>query len=145
MGIPITPMALAHPLHPIKSRSRNKRRNLWVGLCVSCWRPWFWSVYSIYYIKTVNYSCILSNWNKLFLRDIHTKSWCGHAGVLDDLTLLLFPGFKCTFQLYSSVFSILWYGHRYRTNSQWCGKCFYFDDVIMWTTSYLTMSLAILA
>ena len=35
----ITPMALAHPLHPIRSRSRNKRRNLWVGWCVSSWRP----------------------------------------------------------------------------------------------------------
>ena len=33
MGVLITPMALAHPLHPIKSRSRNKRQNLWVG-CV---------------------------------------------------------------------------------------------------------------
>ena len=33
----ITPMALAHPLHPINSRSRNKRRNMWVGRCVSYW------------------------------------------------------------------------------------------------------------
>ena len=30
----ITPMALAHPLHPIRSRSRNKRRNLQVERCV---------------------------------------------------------------------------------------------------------------
>ena len=30
-----TPMALAHPIHPIDNRSRNKRRNLWVGRCVS--------------------------------------------------------------------------------------------------------------
>ena len=30
-GSLITPMALAHPLHPIDNRSRNKRRNLWVG------------------------------------------------------------------------------------------------------------------
>ena len=34
-------MALAHPLHPIDNRSRNKRRNLWVGWCVSSWWPWF--------------------------------------------------------------------------------------------------------
>ena len=34
-------MALAHPLHPIDNRSRYKRRNLWVGRCVSSWRPWF--------------------------------------------------------------------------------------------------------
>ena len=27
----ITPIALAHPLHPIRSRSRNKRGNLWFG------------------------------------------------------------------------------------------------------------------
>ena len=37
----IAPMALAHPLHPIDNRSRNKRRNLWVGRCVSSWWPWF--------------------------------------------------------------------------------------------------------
>ena len=37
----IHPMALAHPLHPINSRSRKKRRNLWVGRCVSSWWPWF--------------------------------------------------------------------------------------------------------
>ena len=34
-------MALAHPLHPIDNRSGNKRRNLWVGRCVSSWWPWF--------------------------------------------------------------------------------------------------------
>ena len=37
----ITPMALAHPLHPIINRSRNKRRNLWVGRCVCSWWPLF--------------------------------------------------------------------------------------------------------
>ena len=57
----ITSMALAHPLHPITSRSRNKRRNLWVGWCVSSWRPWFWPVHSIYYIHIIHYSCHLSN------------------------------------------------------------------------------------
>ena len=37
-GSVITPMALAYPPHPINSKSRNKRRNLWVGRCVSsCW------------------------------------------------------------------------------------------------------------
>ena len=35
----ITHTALAHPLHPINSRSRNNRRNLWVGRCVSSWWP----------------------------------------------------------------------------------------------------------
>ena len=78
VGVLITPTALAHPRHPIKSRLRNKRRNLWVGWCVSSWRSWFWPVYAIYHIHTKHYSCILSNQNKLFLRDIHTKCWCGH-------------------------------------------------------------------
>ena len=40
-GSLIAPMALAHPLHPIYSSSRNRRRNLWVGLCVSSWWPLF--------------------------------------------------------------------------------------------------------
>ena len=40
-GSLIAPMALAHPLHPIDNRSRNKRRNLWVGRWVSFWWPWF--------------------------------------------------------------------------------------------------------
>ena len=30
-GSLIAPMALAHPLHPIDNRSRNRRRNLLVG------------------------------------------------------------------------------------------------------------------
>ena len=43
----IAPMALAHPLHPIDNRSRNKRRNLWVGRCVSSWWPWIPSKSSV--------------------------------------------------------------------------------------------------
>ena len=30
-GSLVAPMALAHPLHPIDNRSRNRRQNLWVG------------------------------------------------------------------------------------------------------------------
>ena len=48
---------------PLKAVGRSKRRNLWIGLCVSSWRPW--SVYSIDYIHTTHYSCILSNWTPL--------------------------------------------------------------------------------
>ena len=36
-GSLIAPMALAHPLHSIDNRLRNRRRNLWVGWCVSSW------------------------------------------------------------------------------------------------------------
>ena len=46
-GSLIVPMALAHPLHPINDRSRNKRRNLWVGWCVSSWWPMFSSRSSV--------------------------------------------------------------------------------------------------
>ena len=41
VGVWSLPCSLAHPLHPIDNRSRNKRRNLWVGWCVSSWWPWF--------------------------------------------------------------------------------------------------------
>ena len=41
MGVWLLCMTLAHPLHPINSRSRIKRRNLWVGRCVSSWWPLF--------------------------------------------------------------------------------------------------------
>ena len=40
-GSLIAPMALAHPLHPIDNRSTNRRRNMWVGWCVSSWWPLF--------------------------------------------------------------------------------------------------------
>ena len=46
-GSLIAPMALAHPLHPIDNRSRNRRLNLWVGLCVSSWWPLFPSKSSV--------------------------------------------------------------------------------------------------
>ena len=36
-GSLITVLALAHPLNPIDSRSRNKRRNTWVGRRFSSW------------------------------------------------------------------------------------------------------------
>ena len=44
----IAPMALAHPLHPIDNRSRNRRRNLWVGWYVSSWWPLFPSGSSVF-------------------------------------------------------------------------------------------------
>ena len=43
------------------------------------------------YIHNMYYSCTLSNWNTLFLRDTHSKSWWGHDGVLDYMILLFFP------------------------------------------------------
>ena len=61
-GSLIALMALAHPLHPIHNRSRNKRRNLWVGQCVSSWWPWFPSrscVLIIYLCMCIPYIWVL--------------------------------------------------------------------------------------
>ena len=47
----ITPMALAHPLHPIDNRSRNRRQNLRVGWYVSSWWPLFrWRSFVLIFI-----------------------------------------------------------------------------------------------
>ena len=60
-GSVITPMALAHPLHPIYSRSREKRWNLWDGRCVSSW----WHLWPLFSSRTsvliyiYRYVCIL--------------------------------------------------------------------------------------
>ena len=92
----ITPMALAYPLYPTRNRSRNKRRNTWVGLCVPSWWPWFWSVNSIYHfihITHIYYKCILSNWNKLFLRHIYTYHelvWPWQCVEWNDIIILSF-------------------------------------------------------
>ena len=51
-------------------------------------------VLHLLYIHTTHYSRILTNYNILVLRDIHTKIWFGHAGVLDNMILC---GFRCAF------------------------------------------------
>ena len=53
------PMTLAHPLHPIGNRSRNRRRNLWVGWYVSSWWPLFPSRSSVLiYIYIYEYALL---------------------------------------------------------------------------------------
>ena len=85
--------------------------------CVSSWWHWFWSVYSIYHMHTMYYSCILSDWNERFLRDIYIPGVglamrvCRMARYWYCYSLLI--GFKYIYQLYSSRYSILWYGYRY--------------------------------
>ena len=57
----IAAMALAHPLHPIDNRSRNRRQNLWVGWCVSSWWPLFPSRSSVLvYIYIYIYAFFMS-------------------------------------------------------------------------------------
>ena len=70
-----TVMALAHPLHPTDNRSRNRRRNLWVGWCVSSWWPLFPSrssvfIYIYIYIYVLLYEfCFLWFTNCVLLSD----------------------------------------------------------------------------
>ena len=85
-------------------------------LCISSWWLWFWSIYLLYYcMHIIHYSCILSDWNKLFLREIYiprlgvTLAVCRMIRYCYSFLL----GFKCMFQLNSSGFSILWYGYKY--------------------------------
>ena len=72
-GSLIAPMALAHPLHPIDNRSRNRRRNLCVG-CVSSWWPLFLNlcvyIYIYIYIYALLYEfCFLWFTNFILLSD----------------------------------------------------------------------------
>ena len=60
-----------HLFHTGIGNARNAK-NTWVGWCVSSWWPWFLSVNSIYdFIHIVYCRCILSSWNKLFLKEIY--------------------------------------------------------------------------
>ena len=101
-------MALAHPPRPIRSRSRNKRQNMWVGWYVSSWWSWFWSVYSIhYYIHTTYYICILIEMIKI------NSFWrVGVVCMVCRMIRYCYPfllGFECIFKSYSSRFAIIWY------------------------------------
>ena len=70
VGSLIAPMALARPLHHIDNRSRNRRRNLWVGWCVSSWWPLFPSRSSvllyiyicIFYMSSVFFGLPIVSW-----------------------------------------------------------------------------------
>ena len=64
-GSLIAPMALAHPLHPIDNRSRNRRRNLWVRWCVSSWWPLFPSRGSVLILICILYMSTVSALVKL--------------------------------------------------------------------------------
>ena len=66
-------MALAHPLHPIDNRSRNKRRNLWVGRCVSSWWPWFPSRSSVL-IYMYMYICMYIPYTSSVIGRIYNES-----------------------------------------------------------------------
>ena len=74
-GSLIAPMALADPLHPIDNRSRNRRRNLWVGWCVSSWWPLFPSRSSVL-INIYTYIWIFCRGVSGFATDCPCDAWC---------------------------------------------------------------------
>ena len=87
----------------------NKRRNLWVGWCVSSWRPWFWPVHSIFiYIPHIITAFLLLKYT-FSTRHTYQKfawpSWC--IGCFDTVW------FQVCFRLYVPVFSMSWYGYMY--------------------------------
>ena len=88
-------MALANPLYPIINRSRDKRRNLWVGWCCFILTT---LVYSINYIHTVYHT--LNNQSKLF-QETHTYQKIGAAMMVCWMIWHCYSsllGFKCIFQ-----------------------------------------------
>ena len=66
-------MALAHPFHPIKNKSMNKRWSLWVGRCVSSGWPLFLSRnYVLIYIYP--YVCIYTSSGNRTCVYVHRES-----------------------------------------------------------------------
>ena len=98
-GSLIAPMALAHPLHPIDNRSRNKRRNLWVGWCVSSWWPWFPSRSSVLIYMHI-YICMYIPYTSSVIGCIYNGSviqywWsCTPSRSIGECTV---PGLNATF------------------------------------------------
>ena len=74
-----------------------------------------WDLPICYHIRTRYYICILSEWNKLSLRDLYIPR-IGEpmvmCGMMHYYHTFLFS-LKCIFQLYSLVFPVSWHGYRY--------------------------------
>ena len=109
MGVLITPMALAHLLHPIKSRSRISAETCWFGnvfppddLVSGPCTPF------IIYIPHIIAAFLLLQYT-LSKRHTYQKlvwpCWC--IGWFDTVW------FQVHFRLYVPVFSMSWYGNRY--------------------------------
>ena len=104
-GSLIAPMALAHPLHPIDNRSRNKRRNLWIGRCVSSWWPWFPSRSSVLIYMYI-YICMYIPYTSCYRSYIQGEC---HS-VLAKLHLITFyRGVRDSWAEYHSLFSLVYH------------------------------------
>ena len=104
-GSLIAPMALAHPLHPIDNRSRNKHRNLWVGPCVSSWWPWFPSrssvlIYMYMYVHSLYEFCYRS----YIQRECHSV-----LAKLHPITFYRIISGECAVPGLNATFWFLWF------------------------------------
>ena len=107
-GSLITPMALAHPLHHIKSKPRNRRRNLRVGRCVSSWWPFSgpetlcWSIYL--------YVCILNTRSVIGCINTDTRSVIQPVLVkLHPITVYRSLLGKCAVPVLNATRCFLWF------------------------------------
>ena len=98
------PVSLAHYFHPIKSRSKNKHRNLWVGFIIN-----------IIYIPCI-IAAVKHLKQALSKRHIYIKGWCGHDGVLGDVIMLFFLTW---FQMYISIIVQDYLYHNMDIRAMW--------------------------
>ena len=106
-GSLITPMALAHYLHNINSRSRNKRRNLWVGRCVSYWWPFFPSRNSVLiYLSTRMHSLC----EFCYRTYIYINKECRSVLMkLHPITVYRTAFWECAVPVLNATFCFLWF------------------------------------
>ena len=144
----ITPMVLAHPLHPINSRSRIKRRNLWVGRCVSSWWPLFPSrnsvlIYIYIYVRILrmdfgyrSYIYIHRECRsvlvKLHLITVYRTILGGSARFLCWMPLVVFFGFTVCVLLYAK-----WTYSRMLVTTGICFKQHFALDILRSAISHL--------
>ena len=108
-GSLIAPMVLAHPLHLIDNRSRNKRRNLWVGRCVSTWWPWFPSrssvlIYMHMYIDIYVHSLYELCYRSYIQRECHSV-----LAKLHHITFYRIISGECTVPGLNVTFCFRWF------------------------------------
>ena len=140
----IAPMALAHPLHPIENRSRNKRRNLWVGRCVSSWWPWFPSTSSVLiymYVYIYIYICMYIPYTSSVIGRIYNgsviqywRSWIPPRSIGECAV----PGLNATFCFLWFTNCVLLFDKNLLLGCLWLGICFkHFDTryLVFYNTS----------
>ena len=149
-GSLIAPMALAHPLHPIDNRSRNKRQNLWVGRCDSSWRPWFRSRSSVLIYMYI-YICMCISYTSPVIGCIYNGSviqyWrsCTPSRFIGECAV---PGLNATFCFLWFTNCVLLFDKKYNTRMLVTfGICFkqYFDTryLVFYNTSPPRMFLSL--